>query len=93
LNTPLDNQVYTAAQNIMVSGTVTDNKYIQQLHIVISDFGSGEEYLHVHIHPASSSFNFNQSYTPTHGVSYKIQVIADDPSANTSGKTAIVSCN
>jgi hypothetical protein len=93
LNTPVDNQVYAASQNIAINGTVTDNKYIQQLHIVISNLTTGEEYLHVHIHPASPTFTFNQSFTPTHGVSYKVQVIADDPSANTFGKSVEVSCN
>ena len=84
LNTPTNNQVYTSGQNIMITGQVTDNKFINQIHVVITNLGSGLEYLHVHIHPNSSSFNFSQSYTAQAGISYKIEVIADDASTNSS---------
>ena len=93
LNTPLNNQVYTSGQNIMISGQATDNKFINQIHIVITNLVTGTEYLHVHIHPNSSSFAFTQSYTAQAGISYKIDVIVDDASANSSAKSVQVSCN
>jgi hypothetical protein len=93
LITPVDNQVFTNGQSIIISGSATDNKYIEQIHIVISNLVTGEEYLHVHIHPDGSSFTFNQAYTAQAGTSYKIQVIADDASANSAGKSVEVSCN
>ena len=80
VNTPTNNQVYNSGQNIMITGQVTDNKFINQIHVVISNLGSGLEYLHVHIHPNSSSFTFSQSYTAQAGILYKIEVIADDGS-------------
>src|SRR5215831_4871152 len=82
LNTPTNNQAYTAGQNIMISGTASDNKYINQIHVVITNQQNGTEYLHVHIHPNSSSFNFNQGYMAQAGINYKIEVIVDDPSSN-----------
>ena len=93
LNTPTDNQVYTAGQNIMISGQVTDNKFIKEIHVVITNLGSGIEYLHVHIHPNASSFTYNQSYTAQAGIFYKIEVIADDGSLNSSAKSVQVFCN
>jgi hypothetical protein len=93
LNTPTNNQVYTAGQNIMITGQVTDNKFIKEIHVVITNLGSGFEYQHVHIQPNATSFNFNQSYTAQAGIIYKIDVIADDASANASAKSVQVFCN
>ena len=93
LTTPTNSQVYSAGQNIMISGQVTDNKFIKEIHVVITNQSTGYEYLHVHIHPNTNSFTFSQSYAAQTGISYKIDVIADDPSANSSAKTVQVSCN
>ena len=93
LNTPTNNQVYTSGQNIMIAGEATDNKFINQIHIVITNLASGVEYLHVHIHPNTNSFNFSQSYTAQAGITYKIEVIVDDPSANSSSKSIQVVSN
>jgi hypothetical protein len=93
LNTPVDNQTYTSGQSIMISGLATDNKYIKEIHIVITNLATGTEYLHVHIHPNSSSFNFNQSYTAEAGIDYKIEIIVDDASTNSTAKSVEVSCN
>jgi hypothetical protein len=93
LNTPLNNQVYTAGQNIIIAGQASDNKFINQIHIVISNLATGTEYLHIHIHPGSSAFNFNQSYTAQAGITYKIDIIVDDASTNSTAKSVEVSCN
>lgn len=93
LNTPADNQVYTSGQNIRIAGTATDNKFINQIHIVISNLATGTEYLHIHIHPNSNSYNFNQAYAAQGGISYKIEVIVDDASTNSTAKSVEVSCN
>jgi hypothetical protein len=72
---------------------VTDNQYISKVHIEISDLTTDAEYLHVHIHPASKSYAYNQTFAAQSGTSYKIKVIAEDPSANTFSKQVEVSCN
>ena len=93
LTTPVNNQSYNSGQSIMISGNATDNKFINQIHIVITNIVTGVEYLHVHIHPNTSAFTFNQSFTPQAGISYKIDVIVDDASTNSSAKSVQVSCN
>jgi hypothetical protein len=93
LNTPTNNQVFTGGQNIMITGEVTDNKYIREIHIEITNLTTAQEYLHVHIHPATKSFVYNQAFTIQAGINYKIRVIADDPSSNSSIKSAEISCN
>ena len=93
LTSPTNNQVYPTGQTINIQGTVTDNQYISQVHIEITDLNSGAEYLHIHIHPASRSYAYNQTFAVESGTSYKIQVIAEDPSANISSGHVEVSCN
>ncbi|RYY62792.1 MAG: DUF4625 domain-containing protein [Chitinophagaceae bacterium] len=88
-----DEQVFTGSQTINITGTVTDNRYIKEIHIEISDLDSGEEYLHVHIHPASASYNYDQPYLLTAGNNYRIRVIADDASTNSSVRSVNVRCN
>lgn len=93
VTTPTDNQVYSAGQTINITGSASDNKYIEQIHIVITNLVTGTEYLHVHIHPNGSAFNFAQAYTAQAGISYKIQVIVDDASSNSTAKSVNVTCN
>ncbi|MBL7742686.1 MAG: DUF4625 domain-containing protein [Chitinophagaceae bacterium] len=93
LHTPVNNQVFTGGQNIMIAGTVTDNKYIKEIHIEITNLATAAEYLHVHIHPAASSFSFNQAFAIQAGISYKIRVIADDASSNSAVSSAEIICN
>jgi hypothetical protein len=93
LTSPTDNQVFTAGQNILITGSVTDNKYIKEIHIEVTDLISAQEYLHVHIHPAAAAFNFSQAFLVEAGKQYKIRVIADDPSSNSSIKAIEISTN
>jgi hypothetical protein len=93
LNTPVNNQVFTAGQNMIISGIASDNKFIDQVHIVITNLATGTEYLHIHIHPNGNSSNFSQSYAAQAGIAYKIQVIVDDGSTNSTAKSVEVSCN
>jgi len=92
LNTPVNGQVFTGTQNITITGAVTDNKYIKEIHIEVTNLVTGEQYLHVHIHPDSNRYTFNQTYNIEAGITYKIRVIADDGSANSTAKSAEISC-
>lgn len=93
LTTPTNNQTFTGGQTVSITGQVTDNKFIKEIHIVVTNLGSGFEYQHVHVQPNAASFNYNHSYTAQAGIFYKIEVIADDPSANSSSKSIQVFCN
>ena len=90
---PQDQQVFTSASMINITGTVTANKYIKEIHIEISDLTTGEEYQHIHIHPASASYSFNQGYQLKPATSYRIRVIADDANSNSSVSKAEIRCN
>ncbi len=94
ITTPVNNQVFTPGQVLTISGTVTDNSSLAEVHIHVNNAVSGIEYLDTHFSPASNSATFsNQSLTTVAGTSYKIQILAVDKSANEAISTIQVSCN
>lgn len=93
LNSPTNNQVFTGGQTILITGSVTDNKYIKEIHIEITNLSNAIEYLHIHIHPDTNSFTFNQAFTLQSGIVYKIRVVADDASTNSTAKSIEISCS
>jgi hypothetical protein len=93
INTPTNNQVFNGTQNITISGMATDNKYIKEIHIEVTNLTTAEQYLHTHIHPDANNYTFNQPYTIGVGIAYKIRVIADDGSANSTSESVEISCN
>ncbi len=83
---PVHNAIIAGDQVMNISGTVTDNEYIDEIHIEISDLQTGEEYLHIHIHPNGSAYTYNQPFNPASGINYLVRVIAEDPSDNISSQ-------
>lgn len=88
---PANSQVVSAGE-IHVKGTVSDNAYISQVHVEIYE-SNGTEVTHVHIHPATKSYALDQVFTASAGKSYKIKVIAEDPSTNSTIKQVEITCN
>jgi hypothetical protein len=48
-----------------------------------------EEYLQVHIHPATHTVSFNQSLTAQASINYKIIIISQHPSGNMASKQEV----
>jgi Bacterial Ig domain len=93
INTPVANQAFTAGQSIPVSGTITDNNFIAEIHIHVSNSNTGALLMDVHLYPGGSTTTFNQLLTAVAGVNYKIQVIAKDKAVNEARSTVEVSGN
>lgn len=93
INTPVNGQSFTAGQSIPISGSITDNEYIAEVHIHVSNNNTGALLMDVHIYPGSNSTSFNESITASAGINYKIQVIAKDRAVNESRSVVEVSCN
>ena len=91
ITAPTNNQSLSAGE-IHVKGTIADNAYINQVHVEVYE-GSGAEVIHVHIHPATKNYAFDQTFTAQAGKNYKIKVIAEDPSANSSTQQIDITCN
>lgn len=90
---PLQNQTFTSGQQINITGTISDNTYIAEVHIHITNNNTGALLMDVHQYPGGSSATFNQSITAVSGVVYKIQVIAKDRAVNETTSTVEVVCN
>ena len=90
---PVHNAIVTGGQVLNIRGTVADNEYIHEIHIEISNLQTGEEYLHVHIHPTSGTHSYSQAFKPVSGINYLVRVIAEDPSNNVSSKKVEFSAN
>lgn len=93
INTPVNGQSFTAGKSIPISGTITDNEYIAEVHIHVSNNNTGALLMDVHIYPGANSTTFNESITASIGINYKIQVIAKDRAVNESRSVVEVSCN
>lgn len=93
ISTPLNGQAFTPGQSIPISGTITDNMYIAEVHIHVSNINTGALLMDVHLYPASAGTAFNQSITAVAGINYKIQVIAKDKAVNEARSSVEVTCN
>lgn len=93
LASPTDGQSFTAGQSIPITGTISDDNYIAEVHIHVTNNTTGALLMDVHLYPAGKTGSFNQSLTATSGTSYKIQVIARDKSLNEGRNTVFVSGN
>lgn len=91
--TPVNSQLYTAGQSISITGNITDDQFIAEVHIHVTNNNTGELLMDVHLYPAASSTAFNQSITAVAGVAYKIQVIAKDRAVNEGRQSVLVTCN
>jgi hypothetical protein len=93
INNPLNGQTFTNGQTIPISGTVTDNVYIAEVHIHVTNINTGVLLMDAHIFPATATITFNQSITAASGIHYKIQVVATDREVNEGRSIVTVSCN
>lgn len=93
IDNPLNGQTFSPGQLIQINGTITDNNYIAEVHIHVSNINTGALLMDVHIYPATASASFNQSITAAAGINYRIQVIAKDKAINEARATVEVNCN
>ena len=93
ITSPANGQTFTAGQSINMSGSITDDKYIAEVHIHVSNTNTGALLMDVHLYPAGSTATFDQAITAVAGVNYKIQVIARDKAVNETINSVNASCN
>jgi Bacterial Ig domain len=92
-SSPTTGQVYAAGQAINISGTITDNNYIAEVHIHVTNINTSALLMDVHLYPGASTTTFSQSITAVAGVNYKILVTAKDKAVNEGRNSIEVSCN
>lgn len=82
LTSPVNNQTFTGGQTVSVTGTVTDNNKLREVHLEITNNTTGAFITHEHFAPDAASFALARTFTLTAGNSYKIKVEADDKNDN-----------
>lgn len=93
ISAPLNNQVFTAGQSVNITGTLSDNQQLAEVHVHISNNSTGTLLVDIHRYPLSATYILNESFIVQSGIEYKIQVIAKDNAANESRATVLVSAN
>ena len=93
ISSPGNNQVFNPGETVTITGTVTDNKKIAEVHVHISNNATGKLLIDIHRYPATGSYNVNESFQTQTGINYKIQLVAKDNSANENRATVEVSAN
>lgn len=93
ITTPTAGQLFTSGQSIRITGSITDNNYIAEVHIHVYNNTTGALLMDVHLYPANAAASFDQSITAVAGINYKIQVTAKDKAVNEARASVEVSCN
>ena len=93
INSPDNNQIFNAGARVIITGSVTDNKQVDELHIHVSDVFTGALLIDIHRAPETSSYSLNESFQAQSGIDYKIQVIAKDNSNNENRASVEISTN
>ena len=93
ISAPLNNQVFTAGQTVNITGTLSDNQQLAEVHVHISNNTTGTLLVDIHRYPLSALYSLNESFTVQSGIEYKILVIAKDNAANENRATVLVSAN
>ena len=93
ISSPVAGQVFTPGQLIPINAEITDETYIAEVHVHVSNTNTGELLMDVHEYPAGKTGSIRQNITAASGVNYKIQVIAKDRAVNESRQSVEVACN
>lgn len=93
ISSPTAGQVFTPGQLIPINAEITDETYIAEVHVHVSNTNTGELLMDVHEYPAGKTGTIRQTITAASGVNYKIQVIAKDRAVNESRQSVEVACN
>ena len=93
LFSPVEGHTYTSGQNIKIAGTITDNNFIAEVHIVLTNNSTGGDILHAHMYAQGDSTSFEHDIPATAGVDYKVVITAVDRNVNQAYSRVLFSCN
>ncbi|MCG2614701.1 Ig-like domain-containing protein [Terrimonas sp. NA20] len=93
ITAPTANQRFNAGQTVDITGTLTDNETLAELHVHISNRETGALLIDIHRYPSASSYEMKESFQAQAGILYRVQVIAKDNSANEGRASVEISTN
>ncbi len=93
ITSPNNNQVFGVGETINITGTLSDNQKLTEVHAHISNNSTGTLLIDIHRNPGAATYSLNESFLTQAGINYKIQVIAKDNSANENRSTVEITIN
>ena len=82
LSSPTDHQTFTAGQTVTISATITDNDELHEVHLYVRNKATGTEVLHLEEHTDMKAYNLLKTFTAQAGITYKIELEANDHGDN-----------
>ena len=79
---PLNNQIFTAGQTIQITVNASDNDEVSELHIQVINKTTGELLRLIHSFLGQASGTAHDSFIAQAGLTYIIEIIAQDPAQN-----------
>lgn len=93
ITSPTANQVFSGGQTVAITGTITDNIKVKEVHLEIFNNANGVLLTHEHYVPGGTNYSLSRSLTIPAGASYKIKVEAEDESSNKAQAQLNISAN
>lgn len=93
LTSPTNGQVFSGGQSVTISGSVTDNVKLREVHLEIINTTSGAFVAHEHFYPDGASYSINRTFSVQAATGYKIKVEAEDSRKNITRAEVNVSSN
>ncbi len=90
---PTNNQSFAVGQTVSISGRITDDTKIGEVHLEITNKTSGAFITHEHFVPDSAGYSLARTFTIPSTAVYEIKVEADDTKGNTSQVQIAISAN
>jgi hypothetical protein len=88
LTAPANSQAFNTGQTVTISGSISDNQRIREVHLEIINTTTGAFLTHEHYSPECATFAINKTFTAQASSAYKIKVESEDENGN-KGKSEI----
>ncbi|HYE54670.1 MAG TPA: Ig-like domain-containing protein [Chitinophagaceae bacterium] len=82
ITSPLPNEQFNGGETVNVSGSISDNDELREVHVIVTNKSTGAELVHLHQHVNVSLYPINQLFMVQAGVTYTIRVEAYDDAGN-----------
>jgi hypothetical protein len=93
ITSPGNNQVFSAGETVSITGNLSDNQKLTEVHVHISNNTTGALLIDIHRSPGTATYQLNESFQTQAGINYKILVSAKDNSANENRATVEITSN
>ena len=84
ISTPTPNQQFSAFSTVTISGTITDDDEIHEVHVEVVNKNNSTAVIHFMEHVDAKTYNIHQVFVVQAGITYKIHVEAHDHVGNIS---------